>query len=451
MAACRWISTIKGATHQKVLIDYVSNDKKTKNPEFESTQQENTINYVVNPEKTRRRNKNEIALPDDIFILEETENINAAFLEKAFFIPGEDTSDEMEYFVTGFGCTKENAHQMMLLANQNARKKNSINFAYHAVQSFKESPEEMTPELAHEIGKRLVEELWAKDYIVLVATHLNTKHCHNHFVICATSPYTGKKFYKGDKERYRMMDKSDELCREYGLHVIDASEKEYLSAGEMKARARGEPIMKDQLKADIDKAVTLAYSWNDFVKIIERFGHRFKYTNKNITIIPKGRTRGRRLSEKLGHDYTYERICKRILNKTPQQEEYQRQDRSKPLPTIPRIKFKGKLEEAVPFAKTNIRIQYYRFAYRMTIVPNLASKKKRKRISPYLREEITKFRKYENQIKLLRHRNIRTMPQLREHKGQLEVEISSREHNRQLLRNKLRRLTIKCQDPKRKF
>ena len=58
---------------------------------------------------------------------------------------------------------------------------------YHGYQSFK--ADEVTAETAHEIGVRLAEELWGGRFEVVVATHCNTGHYHNHFV---SAPIRGR-------------------------------------------------------------------------------------------------------------------------------------------------------------------------------------------------------------------------------------------------------------------
>lgn len=62
--------------------------------------------------------------------------------------------------------------------------------AFHGEQSFKEG--EVTPELAHEIGVRLANEMWGDRFQVVVTTHLNTDHIHNHFVLNSVSFKDGK-------------------------------------------------------------------------------------------------------------------------------------------------------------------------------------------------------------------------------------------------------------------
>lgn len=98
-----------------------------------------------------------------------------------------DFKTEEQYYVTGINCSKETALKEMAITKKHFGKIDGI-LAYHGFQSFAEG--EVTPEKAHEIGVKLAEELWGDKYEIIVSTHINTKHIHNHFV-CA--PIKGAK------------------------------------------------------------------------------------------------------------------------------------------------------------------------------------------------------------------------------------------------------------------
>ena len=96
-------------------------------------------------------------------------------------------------------------------------KRNKI-MAFHGYQSFEEG--EVTPEVAHEIGVKLAEEMWGDRFEVVVSTHLNTKHIHNHFVLNSVSFVDGKKYYSNYETTALLRRTSDDLCDEYGLKVL---------------------------------------------------------------------------------------------------------------------------------------------------------------------------------------------------------------------------------------
>ena len=106
-------------------------------------------------------------------------------------------------------CKVENAVKEMQIVKRIYGKENGI-LAFHGEQSFKEG--EVTPELVHEIGVRLAEEMWEDRFQVVVTTHLNTKH--NHFVLNSVSFKDGKKYYSNRENTALLRKTSDELCEE---------------------------------------------------------------------------------------------------------------------------------------------------------------------------------------------------------------------------------------------
>ena len=109
---------------------------------------------------------------------------------------------EKQYFVSGINCFPEDAYNQMMITKKNKNTLKNKILAYHGYQSFKSG--EVTPEIAHEIGVKLAEELWGDRFEVVVSTHLNTNCCHNHFVINSVSFVDGKMFYNNFKT-YSMM------------------------------------------------------------------------------------------------------------------------------------------------------------------------------------------------------------------------------------------------------
>lgn len=90
--------------------------------------------------------------------------------------------------------------------------------AYHSYQSFKIG--EVSADIAHEIGVRLAQELYADRFEVIVTTHLDKKHIHNHILLNSTSFIDGKRFCNTKKDYKIMQENSDKLCLEYDLSII---------------------------------------------------------------------------------------------------------------------------------------------------------------------------------------------------------------------------------------
>ena len=163
----------------KDLMEYVENPAKTQKAELQDFF--NAMEYARNPEKTER-----------------------------------------EYYVTAINCLKEIALQQMILTKEQFGKKDGI-IAWHGYQSFK--PGEVTAEECHAIGMETAKAMWGEDYQIIVTTHLDKDHLHNHFLLNSVSFRTGQKYNYTKAERRRMVTVSDRICKEHGLSVIEKPKK----------------------------------------------------------------------------------------------------------------------------------------------------------------------------------------------------------------------------------
>lgn len=98
---------------------------------------------------------------------------------------------EEQRYVSGINCIPAIARDEMQIVKRQFGKESGI-VAFHGYQSF--APGEVTPEQAHEIGLELAKRLWGDHFQVVVATHLDREHIHNHFVLNSVSFVDGKKF-----------------------------------------------------------------------------------------------------------------------------------------------------------------------------------------------------------------------------------------------------------------
>ena len=125
---------------------------------------------------------------------------------------------EQQFFVTGVNCEPATARDEMMIAKEQWNDQSEI-VCYHGFQSFKAG--EVTPEQAHEVGVKLAERMWGGRFQVIVATHLNTECRHNHFVVNSVSFADGRHYHDNKKNLRLLRQRSDELCREYSLSVIE--------------------------------------------------------------------------------------------------------------------------------------------------------------------------------------------------------------------------------------
>lgn len=143
---------------------------------------------------------------------------SAGSLEEAIDYALNREKTEQTIFEDAIGCTCENAYVDMVKTKERFHKKEGVQ-GYHLVQSFAEG--EVSPELAHLIGQELAEQLLKGQYEVVITTHLNTKHYHNHLVWNSVSMVDGRKYHSNAKSYFTEVRQiSDQLCRKYGLSVI---------------------------------------------------------------------------------------------------------------------------------------------------------------------------------------------------------------------------------------
>jgi len=234
-------------------------------------------------------------------------------LKKALdYIQNPDKTDD-KMLVSSFGCGYETAFEEFTNTLSNARDKGN-NLAHHLIQSFE--PGESTPEQAHEIGKRLADEITKGRHEYVLTTHIDKGHVHNHLIFCAASFIDHKKYVSNKKSYYEIRNFSDKLCKEYGLAVLSPNHDKDRGAGKGKhyaehaADMHGGGSWKSKLKTAIDDIIPQSKDFEDFLKRLEATGHEIK-RGKYISVRAPGQERFTR-TKTLGVDYTEESITKRI-------------------------------------------------------------------------------------------------------------------------------------------
>ncbi len=213
-------------------------------------------------------------------------------------------------YVSSINCSVVTARDEMVAAKKRWGKTDGIEI-FHGIQSF--APGEVSPEIAHEIGVKLANELWGDRFQVIVTTHLDQKHIHNHFVLNSVSFMDGYKFYDTPETYRRMRRESDELCRQYGLSVIDNREKDAaMHRAAWMAVKEGKPHINSFIKADVDEVIKGSVTYKQFVFKMNKKGYDVK-NGKHLAVRPKGRKKFVRLDSWFGSDYSTEMINNKIL------------------------------------------------------------------------------------------------------------------------------------------
>ena len=397
----------------KVVI-YVENPEKTTNPEYYKSDAitdrqcqglEDVISYAVNSDKTQQAT--------------------------------EDT-DIMERYVSGVNCNPSTAREEMLAVKKHFGKEDGT-IAYHGYQSF--APGEATPELAHKIGVELAQRLWGERYQVVVATHLDkSNHLHNHFVLNTVSCVDGIKYFRSSKDYHDMQTASDELCREYGLSVIEdpqpGKSKQY---GEWRAEQEQRPTWRGIVRSDVDDALRQSMTERQFFENLHRKGYEIK-VGKDISVRPPGKPRFVRLARNFGDGYTLDGIRRRIL-------EQSRAARPLPEPAPKRKQYRVSGNWNDRKKVTGFRALYFHYCYLLGVFPK-GKQQNRKRLHFLLREDLIKLDAITQEARLLGTHRIDTAQQLSSYKDGLEAQIEQIAAQRKSLYKQQRSVAIKSDEGK---
>jgi hypothetical protein len=231
----------------------------------------------------------------------------------AYILNPEKTDEKL--LVSSYGCASETAAREFEWTRKIAEQKgmNPVRIiARHVIQSFEIG--EVTPELAHEIGKQFADEILGGKYEYVLTTHIDKDHVHNHLIFNAVDfvNYHAYKSYK--RIYYDMREVSDRLCKENGLSVIPPSQNKGMGYKEYTEAKRG-TSWKQKLKQTIDRLVITAKDYDDFLRLMQEAGYEIK-TGKYISFRAEGQERFTR-SKTIGENYTEERIKERIAGRSP--------------------------------------------------------------------------------------------------------------------------------------
>ena len=237
----------------------------------------------------------------------------------AYILNPEKTDEKL--LVSSYGCASETAAREFEWTRKIAEQKgmNPVRIiARHVIQSFEIG--EVTPELAHEIGKQFADEILDGKYEYVLTTHIDKDHVHNHLIFNAVDfvDYHAYKSYK--RIYYDMREVSDRLCKENGLSVIPPSQNKGMSYKEYTEAKRG-TSWKQKLKQTIDRLVITAKDYDDFLRLMQEAGYEIK-PGKYISFRAEGQERFTR-SKTIGENYTEERIKERIAGRTPRKSQRQ--------------------------------------------------------------------------------------------------------------------------------
>ena len=274
-------------------------------------------------------------------------------------------------------------------------------------------PETEAERYTHLIGQELAEQLLKGQYEVVITTHLNTSHYHNHLVWNSVSMVDGKKYHSNAKSYFTEVRQiSDQLCRKYGLSVIQTNQGKAMHYAQWKAEAEGKPTWRTVIRMDIRDAIGVSFSWSQFVKEMEKRGYTWKLNRKYPALKTPDMERYVRLRS-LGKGYGEAEIREKILR-----------------PKIQQVY--GKTQVQFPKRKlTGLQKLYFSYLYRMGVL-----QQKPKRISYAVRSDIRKLDLRIRQMEFLQKEGINTREELAAYRKPLEEQVLSLMKERRTLYRK---------------
>jgi hypothetical protein len=373
----------------------------------------NVIDYATNPEKT-------------------TESDLERVIDYAMNGEKIASRDEKTCYVSGVNCSADTALGEMLEVQKLFGKRKG-NVAYHCYQSFR--PGEITPEECHRLGVELARRMWGADYQVIVATHLDRDHLHNHLVCNSVSLIDGKKFNcnKGAYRRFRRL--SDDICRENGYSVIEKPRGKTPRQIYM-AEKMGAPTRYNLMRDAIDESISLSTDMDDFFALMRMRGYVIDYrdTRKYPTIRSIHSKKNTRMYQ-LGDEYELHRIFERVSENSLERV-YQRQDEYIAGKRHPRRSYGyGGRSRKSARKIGGLKGLYYKYCYLMGYLP----KKRHRPLSPEMKEAMRMCDKYSACARLLARESIDTIEDLQKYMENSEAEIDVLSQARNKIRNRLRR------------
>ena len=371
---------------------------------------DHVIDYAANIEKTSLKNKED--------------------LKDVLDYATRSTKTEQKLFVNALNCTPASAYEQMQETKKEYGKKNGI-LAFHGYQSF--APGEVTPEVAHEIGMKLAEQMWGDSFEVVVATHLDTDCCHNHFVLNSVSFVDGKKYNSCKANNRRMRELSDNLCREYGLSVIEnPGPSKHISRYEYMEEKAGKITKNVIFRKDIDECILLSENENDFFREMKKRGYIFDFSHKYVTLSHPLFPKARRLRN-LGLEYEPDRLAERIEENIRRKKvDLPEQDNT----------VEDYLED---LDNENYQPVYVRF---VTVVKIVKTRPERNReLQKRFFQEVRKLDRLIEQQNLLCDNDIESYEQLEQFSSSRKDELAEITKARDILRNKLK-VAIRSGDEK---
>lgn len=321
--------------------------------------------------------------------------------------------EKTEYgiLVSGVNCMPDIAYSEMMLTKKNFHKEDG-RLGYHFIQSF--NGKEVSAEECNDIGVELAESLWGDKYQVLVCTHIDKDNVHNHIILNSVSFVDGCKYHNSKVELALLRQTNDDLCRKYGLSVIETekAEKENDIASNRIQNYNQNSGKMELIKQDIDEAIEKSTKYQEFVDNLSYKGYYLRKRNNSLSISTPYFNRNIRISRAFGEDYTFENIKDRIYYGGYQSKENK--------------VYKIKIYEGVKIDKDLLKISsFYRlYVHYLYVFGKLPPKIHYIERTPEYYKEIDKYNKIMDEFSMIIIHDIKTLEDVQNLRTKYLEEIS---------------------------
>ncbi len=340
------------------------------------------------------------------------------------YVQRPEATEQGEY-VSTINCLKEIALQQMILTKKQYGKDDGY-IAWHGYQSFK--PDEVTPELAHEIGLKTAKEMWGDRFQIIVTTHLDKDHIHNHFCFNSVSFIDGGKYNYSKAELRKLRDVSDHICREHGLSVIENPHKAPSRPVWLDEKS-GKPTRYNVYREDVREAINFSRRPYYMEEYLQRKGYITDFTGKHWKIRLLQYEHFTRL-DTLDERWTPENI-QRTMGA------YARYGNRRATISYPPQMPQDLKKWFQPFQKTShIYKLYLHYCYLLGVLPKNTEYKP---TSPYLKEDLRKLDELSEQVRYMGKYGIETLEDLYADRKTIESNMEKLIGTRTKLQNKIRR------------
>ena len=181
--------------------------------------------------------------------------------------------------------------------------------AIHYIQSF-DPADNISPELAHKIAKAFARKTFGDNCQIVIATHCDKSHIHNHFILNSYG-IDGQKFYDNLTTRKMIREYSDRVCLAFEIQpIIQKGQNGSISYNEWENKRKG-TSWKEKIRNEIDSLICSVNNLDELLAALEAKGYTVK-RGKCISVKAPEQQRAVRLKT-LGDDYSEETLTSRIL------------------------------------------------------------------------------------------------------------------------------------------